>query len=119
MINSARLGPVITRLKQAGNRLEECWRSLSPLHQRIAIASGALVLVLALLASTRSSACSTHADVEARVADLTSELQQAAANGSLSLDELAERIKRINAAATLFDRNKDAAAHCEALERLR
>jgi hypothetical protein len=48
---------------------------------------------------------------------VTSQLQRDAATGKLSLDQLAERIKRINAAATLFD--SDAAAHCDALERLR
>ena len=97
----------------------ERWHALSPFHQRTVIAAGALALTLAAVLSTGSSTCATHADVEARVADLTGELQQAAANGNLSLDDLAERIKRINAAATLFDRNTDAAAHCEALERLR
>jgi hypothetical protein len=85
----------------------------------VAISAFALALALAVVASTPGTTCATHADVEARVAHLTSELQQAAANGNLSLDELAERIKRINAAATLFDSSKDAAAHCEALERLR
>jgi hypothetical protein len=119
LIRSDRLAPVIARLRQAGTRLHERWRNLSPLHQRIAMASGALVLALALFASTRSTKCATHADVEARVADVTSQLQQDAATGKLSLDQLAERIKRINAAATLFDRDSDAAAHCDALERLR
>lgn len=119
MIRSDRLAPVITRITQAGTHLLQRWRTLAPLHQRIAMASVALILVLAIFASTQSTGCSNRIDVETRVTDVTSQLQQDAATGKLSLDELADRIKRINAAATLFDNDRDAAAHCEALERLR
>lgn len=45
-------------------------------------------------------------------------LQESAAQGRINTQELAARIKRLNAAATDFETGKDLAAYCEALDGL-
>jgi hypothetical protein len=106
--------------RHAANLLEKgstAWKALSPRQRQLSGAVTGLALVTLLLATPGWNRCSNRSDVEARVAEITSDLQQAASRGDLSLEELAKRIEAINAAATQFD--KDASAHCEALAEFR
>jgi hypothetical protein len=96
---------------------------LRQLHARAAAAWGALssrrrVAVLGFLLFSGGRPCGERADVEARVAALTSAMQADAASGKISITELAVRVKRVNAAATAFETSKDLGAYCEALDTL-
>jgi len=96
------------------------WLSLSVRNRWIA--SGAALTLLLLIAFTsyqRATGCSSRADVEARVADVTADLQAQASRGEISLVTLANRIKRINEAAKAFERDASAQTYCDALADLR
>ena len=96
------------------------WRQLQTCHQ-VVVACGALVLVLAAgyFGYRTTQSCSSRADVEARVALVSSELQDAAAQGKLSVEKLAEGIKRLNEASTAYNANNDHQAYCGVLNELR
>jgi hypothetical protein len=81
-----------------------------------AVAVVAIVLSIVMFADVRG--CSTREDVTARVSAVSSQLQQAAAQGKLKLEELAAGIKQVNDAATAYETTKDAQAYCEALDSL-
>jgi hypothetical protein len=96
------------------------WLSLSVRNRWIA--SGAvlaLVLLIAFTSYQAATGCSSRADVEARVADVTADLQAQASRGEISLVTLANRIKRINEAAKAYERDADAQTYCDALGGLR
>lgn len=95
------------------------WRRLTPRGRMITIGgSGAAGIAAVALSFGISEDCSARTDVEARVALTSSTLQQAAAQGALSVDRLADGVKRLNAAATAYETDKDAAAFCAALDKL-
>lgn len=102
-------------------RASAIWGALSPRNRWIA-GGGAGVVVLGfalavtLLASGRP--CGARSDVEARVADLSAMLQADAAEGTISIEILATRIKLLNAAATAFETSKDLGAYCSRLDEL-
>jgi hypothetical protein len=79
----------------------------------------ALVLLIAFTSYQAATGCSSRADVEARVADVTADLQAQASRGEISLVTLANRIKRINEAAKAYERDADAQTYCDALGGLR
>jgi len=96
------------------------WLSLSERNRWIA--SGAALVLILLIAVTSYQAatgCSSRADVEARVADVTADLQAQASRGEISLVTLANRIKRINEAAKDYERDANAQPYCDALSSLR
>ncbi len=96
------------------------WMSLSVRNRWIASgAMFALVLLIAFTSYQAATGCSSHADVEARVADVTADLQAQASRGEISLVTLANRIKRINEAAKIYERDADAQPYCDALRSLR
>lgn len=84
----------------------------------IAGGGAALVALVALWFAVGGRGCASRDDVEARVALVSSGLQQAAAQGALKIDQLATGVKRLNAAATAYEADKDAGAFCEALDKL-
>jgi hypothetical protein len=93
--------------------------SLSIRRAGVAAAVGvAVVAAGAAFWFAGSSGCSSHDDVTARVAVVSSALQEKAAQGKLSVEELAGGIKRVNEAATAYETTKDAQAYCEALDKL-
>lgn len=95
------------------------WRRLSP-SIRIGTLGGAaaVTIALALFVFSSGRACGERADVEARVADITSAMQADAASGKITVEELSARVKRVNAAATAFETSKDLGGYCEALDTL-
>lgn len=84
----------------------------------IAVVAVAGVAALAALVTSGSRSCSNREHVEARVSLVSSQLQQAATQGRLKLEELAAGIKQMNDAATAYETTKDAQAYCEALDKL-
>ena len=96
------------------------WLSLSARNRWIASGAAlALVLLIAFTSYQVATGCSSRADVEARVADVTADLQAQASRGEISLVTLAGRIKRINDAAKAYERDADAQTYCDALSGLR
>jgi hypothetical protein len=95
------------------------WNAL-PSHLRFGIPSGVALLGVAVVGFLLSGGrpCGTRADVEARVAELTSSMQADAAAGKIAIEELATRVKKVNAAATAFDTSKDLPAYCASLDDL-
>jgi hypothetical protein len=81
-------------------------------------AAAILAAAVAWFFASGSSACSNREQVEARVSLVASQLQQAASQGKLKLEELAAGIKQMNDAATAYETTKDAQAYCEALDKL-
>lgn len=96
------------------------WQSLSA-RSRWIVTGAALtfVCVIAFTSYRAASGCSSRADVELRVADVTADLQSKASRGEISLITLASRIKRINEAAKAYERDADAQNYCDALSGLR
>lgn len=96
------------------------WRRLSSRQQIVGGAFAALLLIAFLYIGVgRARGCSSRADVEARVALVSSQLQEAAAQGKLSVEKLAEGIKRLNEASTAYNASSDHQAYCEVLNELR
>ena len=92
------------------------WLSLSVRNRWIASgATLALVVLVSVTSYQAATGCSSRADVEARVADVTADLQAQASRGGISLVTLANRIKRINEAAKVYERDANAQAYCDAL----
>ena len=77
-----------------------------------------VVLLAVVLFATGGAGCGNRTDVEARVASISAALQEAAAQGRITPQELAARIVRVNSAATAYETSKDASAFCEALNAL-
>lgn len=100
-------------------RLQHAWTTLTPTHRILAVTCAAIAVVCTLYMFSNSATCVTRSDAETRLAELMQELQQSTANGSLSLDALAQRVTEINAAATAFESSNDAHTFCEALDRIR
>ena len=113
------LNQILIQLRQLHARAAAAWGALSS-RRRVAVLGGAGVfsLVLGFLLFSGGRPCGERADVEARVAALTSAMQADAASGKISVTELAVRVKRVNAAATAFETSKDLGAYCEALDTL-
>lgn len=68
--------------------------------------------------SNTGRGCSSHDNVIARVAVVSSDLQQAAASEKMTVERLAEGIKRLNTAATSYESMQDHQAYCDALDTL-
>lgn len=84
-----------------------------------AIAVGIVALAaLAMAVFVDVRGCTTREDVTARASLVSSQLQQAASEGKLKLEELAAGIKQMNDAATAYETTKDAQAYCDALDKL-
>jgi len=93
-----------------------------PMSRRLIVFGGAgAVAALALAALfiwSGGFGCTSRDDVTARVAEVSANLQQAAAQGKITVEELATGIRRLNAAATLYQGNSDHGAYCTALGEL-
>jgi type II secretory pathway component PulM len=95
------------------------WNALAARTRMIALAgTGVFVIALVAWLFAGGRPCGERPDVEARVATLSASLQAEAAAGKISIEELASRIKRLNAAATAFEASKDLPKYCEALDLL-
>lgn len=110
---------VASNLASAVSRAAAVWNALS-VRWRIGAAGltgvAAIGLVAWLVGGGRP--CGERADVEARVAALSGNLQADAASAKITIVELSSRIKKLNAAATAFESSKDLRAYCEALDQL-
>jgi hypothetical protein len=97
------------------------WAKLAP-QTKLVVAGGAGALVLLLIgllvAIGIGRGCSSREDVIARVSIVSSRLQEAAAQGRIKVDRLAEGVKQVNAAATAYESNKDHQAYCDALDQV-
>ncbi len=100
-------------------RIVAAWNALTP-RLRLAALGGIAAVAMAGVAMVVSGgrSCGERADVEARVAEITSAMQADAASGKITVEELASRVKKVNAAATQFETAKDLGAYCEALDTL-
>lgn len=76
------------------------------------VATGLFVLMIA------RDGCASREDVTARVGEVAAKLQQAAAQGKIKVERLADGVRRMNAAATSYEATKDHTAYCEALDEL-
>lgn len=95
------------------------WVAQLSLRNKLIAAGGVAAVVLgALWLVGGGRGCGSREDVEARVALVSSGLQQAAAEGKLAVDQLAAGVKKMNEAATAYEANKDHAAFCAALDQL-
>lgn len=95
------------------------WHALAPSARMItAGGSAAAVLALGLLLFAGGRSCGERADVEARVAVLASANQVDATSGRITVSQLSERTKKLNAAATAFETAKDLSAYCDVLDKL-
>lgn len=83
---------------------------------------GAAVFIVAIIGGwlllAGRSGCTDRADAEARVAAVTAALQESAASGKITTQELAARIVRVNSAATAYEQTKDDTTFCETLNTL-
>lgn len=92
-------------------------------NKRAAIAgavAGLIVLagVALYLSGGGGRGCSSREDVTARVAEVSSQLQQVAAQGKMTVEHLADGVKKLNAAATAYETTQDHQAYCESLDTL-
>ena len=90
---------------------------------RIAIFAGAALALMVgalslILSGSVAGGCSSREDVTARVAEVSSRLQSEAAQGRMTVEQLAEGIKKLNAAATTYETSHDHQGYCESLEGL-
>ncbi len=110
---------VSTGVTGAVSRALATWGALAP-RTRMAALGGAGILAIGLAAwlFAGGRSCGERADVEARVADISSAMQADAASGKITVEELAARVKKVNAAATAFETSNDLGGYCEALETL-
>lgn len=113
------LTDVTNTLTSAVTRARAAWAALAP-RTRLAATAGAVVLVIGGIVAfaTSGRSCGERADVEARVAILAAANQADAASGKITVSQLAERTKKLNAAATAFETSKDMRTFCEALDDL-
>ena len=114
------LAPYFARLRAAVApwimRARLFWASLSVRNRWIVTgAAVGLTLFVAITSYQAATGCSSRADVEARVANVTADLQAQASRGEISLVTLANRIKRINEAAKAYERDANAQTYCDAL----
>lgn len=110
---------VANTLTVALERAKAAWAGLAPRTRWASLGAAgvaALTLVSVLVFSGRP--CAERADIEARVATLAAANQADAASGKITISQLAERTKKLNAAATAFETSKDPDAFCEALDGL-
>ncbi len=113
------LNRIITIARQTYARAAAAWAAASGRTRALALGgAGVLVLALGFAAFTGGRSCGERADVEARVAELTSAMQADAAAGKITIEVLASRVKKVNAAATAFETSKDLGAFCAALDTL-
>lgn len=101
------------------SRILGAWNAL-PARTRFGVFGGAAALAVGVIVLVAGSgrSCGAREDVEARVAALTSAMQADAAAGNIAIDELASRVKKLNAAATAFETSKDLPAFCASLDAL-
>jgi hypothetical protein len=100
-------------------RLRATLSTLTSRQRYVAIgAIGALAIaaVIATFLVVGKRGCGSRDDVVARVADVSSRLQQAATQGQIKVEELASGIKRLNEASTRYEADKDHQAYCDALQ---
>lgn len=96
------------------------WVQRLSLRSKLAggVAMVAVVAIGAYFAFGLGRGCYSRDDVTARVAIVSSGLQQAAAQGKLKIEALAVGIKRMNEAASAYNANNDQAAFCNALDQI-
>lgn len=80
---------------------------------------GALVAGTVFFLAVDSTGCSSRDEVTARVASLSADLQQAAANGKMTVETMASNIRRMNEAAIAYGADEDHQAYCNALDKQR
>jgi hypothetical protein len=100
-------------------RLRAIFATSTPRHRYIALGlAGAIALaaVIGTFLIVGKRGCGSRDDVVARVADVSSRLQQAAAQGQIKVEELASGIKQLNEASTRYEADKDHQAYCDALQ---
>lgn len=93
----------------------------SPRSKLIAIGAALAIVAIGIasfLLAGASRGCSSREDVTARVSLVSSELQQAAAQGKIKVEQLAGGIRRMNAAANTYNTTQDHQAYCDALDEI-
>lgn len=93
-------------------RPQRGWQLSAVLVVAVGIVGG-----VSLCSST--SGCSSRDAAAATVAALSSELQQAASAGQLSIDTLAGNMRRMNELAAVYESSGDVRTYCEGLDQLR
>jgi len=98
-------------------QLEAKWGNLPPQKRILAVmaVAGAMGSLLAIAYPGRTS-CSTQTEAEAHLGNMMSGLQRQVMDETLSLQALADRVRRINDAARRFSTDRNAKAYCEALD---
>lgn len=113
------LSDVANTLTFALARAKAAWAALGPRARWASLgAAGIAALTLAFVLFFSGRPCAERADIEARVAALAATNQADAASGKITISQLAERTKKLNAAATAFETSKDPDAFCESLDGL-
>ena len=84
----------------------------------LGVVTGILALGASIFSVTTNRSCASHDDAAARTAAVTAALQESAAQGRITTQELAARIARVNGAATELEKTRDTAAFCAALDGL-
>lgn len=91
------------------------WRWAVP----AAIAAGVVLTTAVVSVWNSASGCSSREDVSARVATLSSDLQQSATAGTMSVTVLAANVRRMNDLATAYETSGDHRRYCDDLDKLR
>jgi hypothetical protein len=98
-------------------QLEARWSKLSPKKRVLTVTAVAIALgSLLAIAYPGRTTCATRMEAEAYLGDMMEGLQRQAADGTLSVQALAGRVKQINDAATRFTADSNAKAYCRALD---
>lgn len=108
------------QIKLLAHNAVTAWGKLSGRQKLLAMGAVlATIVALSVFGLRAARGCGSRADVEARVALVSSQLQEAAAQGKLSVAKLAEGIKRLNEASTAYNANADHQAYCQVLNELK
>lgn len=84
------------------------------------IAAAVLVVGAALwLFVGGSGGCGSDDDAKAKALALSADMQAAAQQGKMTIEELASTTRRVNEAATAYTSTSDRHAYCEALDTVR
>jgi hypothetical protein len=83
------------------------------------VAATAIVVAGGVSIYGYASGCASREDATVRVGAMSSELQQAAASGKMSVETLAGNVRRMNELATAYESSGDHRGYCDDLEKLR
>lgn len=90
--------------------------------RRAAVIAGASALLIVILGAGFfgwSRGCTSRDEVASHVAVATSQFQEAASQGEITIEQLADGVRRLNAAATAYETDHDHGAYCKAVDTLR